>query len=298
MQNILFRADSSSTIGTGHIMRDLILAKQYADANIIFATQALAGNINAKIEEDGYKIKTVRSNDLEELSSIIKNDNIDLIIIDHYGIDATFERRLKEKHPQLHIMVLDDTYEQHFCDALLNHNVYADATRYKGLVPEYCELKCGAAFTLLRDEFVQEKRQKKKHSNNVFLAMGGADHSNINIEILKVLENFPDLHINVVTTTANQHITQLKNYATSRQNMTLHINTKHIAKLMHEADVAIVSPSVTLNEIIFMETPFIAIKTAENQIEMYHYLVENSYPVLKKFDAQLLEKQVKGLLHD
>jgi len=38
-KTILFRADSSSTIGTGHIMRDLVLAKQFQDAHIIFATQ-------------------------------------------------------------------------------------------------------------------------------------------------------------------------------------------------------------------------------------------------------------------
>ena len=44
--NILFRADSSSTIGTGHIMRDLVLATQYKDANITFVTQNLDGNIN------------------------------------------------------------------------------------------------------------------------------------------------------------------------------------------------------------------------------------------------------------
>ena len=28
--NILIRADSSSTIGTGHIMRDLVLAQKYS----------------------------------------------------------------------------------------------------------------------------------------------------------------------------------------------------------------------------------------------------------------------------
>lgn len=52
--NILFRADSSSTIGTGHIMRDLVLAQQYPEANITFATQDLNGNINHKIIETGY----------------------------------------------------------------------------------------------------------------------------------------------------------------------------------------------------------------------------------------------------
>ena len=51
-KNILIRADSSSTIGTGHIMRDLVLAKQFPDAHIIFATQDLPGNINHKIQED------------------------------------------------------------------------------------------------------------------------------------------------------------------------------------------------------------------------------------------------------
>jgi len=58
--NILFRADSSSTIGTGHIMRDLVLASQYKDANIIFAVQNLDGNINHKIVEAGYKIKILK----------------------------------------------------------------------------------------------------------------------------------------------------------------------------------------------------------------------------------------------
>lgn len=50
-KNILFRADSSSTIGTGHIMRDLVLAEQFKDSNIIFATQELPGNIYHKVKK-------------------------------------------------------------------------------------------------------------------------------------------------------------------------------------------------------------------------------------------------------
>ena len=70
--NILIRADSSSYIGTGHIMRDLVLAKQYPNQNIIFATQNLDGNINYKIIEAGYRIELLESNDFEELNEIIK----------------------------------------------------------------------------------------------------------------------------------------------------------------------------------------------------------------------------------
>ena len=61
--NILVRADSSSYIGTGHIMRDLVLAKEYKNENIIFATQDLVGNINHQIIETGYKIELLKSKD-------------------------------------------------------------------------------------------------------------------------------------------------------------------------------------------------------------------------------------------
>jgi UDP-2,4-diacetamido-2,4,6-trideoxy-beta-L-altropyranose hydrolase len=81
--NILFRADSSSTIGTGHIMRDLVLAQKYAQkgASIIFATQDLDGNINSKIVEVGYKIENLKSNSFKILNKVIKKLKINMIVI-------------------------------------------------------------------------------------------------------------------------------------------------------------------------------------------------------------------------
>lgn len=292
--NILFRADSSSSIGTGHIMRDLVLAAQFKASDIIFATQKLPGNINHKIKEKNHQLEILASNDTEELIGLIQKYSVDTIVIDHYAIDYNDEKELKER-TGVKLFVLDDTYEKHYCDVLLNHNISADEKRYKDLVPENCELRCGAAYTLLRDEFIEEKKKKKdpnKKSNNVFVTMGGADHSNINISILKVLKYFPHLHAHVVTTTANAHLDELKEYVRGKENITLHINTKQIARLMHEADLAIVTPSVTLNEVIYMNLPFIAIKTAENQQDMFRYLSENNYSALEEFDAAKL----KGLL--
>lgn len=300
MQNILFRADSSSTIGTGHIMRDLVLANQFHDTNIIFATQALPGNINYKIEENGYKIEILRSNDIEEIIGLIKRYDIDTIVIDHYGIDYTYEKILKEK-TGVTLFVLDDTYERHHCDILLNHNIYADEQKYYGLVPEGCELRCGVHYTLLRDEFIQAKQKTKihppeNHQINILIVMGGTDHSNINIEILKVLTSFTPLQMHLVTTTANLHLNELQEYAQNNTDVTLHINTDKISMLMHQADLAIVTPSVTLNEIFYMEVPFIAIKTAENQNEMYRYLLQNNYKVLEKFDAITLKNILTQLI--
>jgi UDP-2,4-diacetamido-2,4,6-trideoxy-beta-L-altropyranose hydrolase len=299
-RNILFRADSSSAIGTGHVMRDLVLAEQFKDANIIFATQNLEGNINHKIEEKNYRIEILNSNDINEIITLIHQYSIDTIVIDNYEIDYNYEKELKER-TSVTIFVLDDTYERHFCDILLNHNIGAGEAKYKGLVPEDCSLRCGIKYTLLREEFIKEKQTSKKlifnnSIKNIFIAMGGADHSNINVSILKVLESFSNFHAHVVTTTANPNLDELKTYTQGKQNITLHINTDQIASLMNKSNFAIVTPSVTLNEIFYMEVPFIAIKTADNQKEMYCYLVKNNYFALENFNPIELKNTLKKLI--
>ncbi|MEV9529057.1 UDP-2,4-diacetamido-2,4,6-trideoxy-beta-L-altropyranose hydrolase [Aliarcobacter butzleri] len=306
--NILVRADSSSYIGTGHIMRDLVLVKQFIHDNIIFATQNLNGNITYKIAEEEYKLVILKNNNFEELNQLIKELNIDMIIIDHYNINYNFEKELKKENPNLKIFVFDDTYEKHFCDILINHNINADEKRYKNLVPNNCELRCGSKYTLLRDEFLEVKKQKNsikkdKKIKTIFVAMGGADHSNINIDILKVInkvrkKNKKNIKINIVSTNANKNLEKLKNYCINKKWINLDINSKQIAKLMSESDFAIVTPSVTVNEVYYLNLPIIAIKTAENQIDMYEFLKKHKYPVLNKFKKEKLKKALKKLLKE
>lgn len=300
MKNILIRADSSSIIGTGHIMRDLVLASQYKDSNIIFATQNLDGNINDRIKESGYKIKLLKSNSLKEVTRLVKKKAIDLVVIDHYGIDYKYEKKLK-KRTGVKILSFDDTYEKHYCDILLNHNVSANKKKYKDLVPYRCELKCGSKYTLLRDEFIKEKNKKSKNKTSknktIFLAMGGADHSNISIGILKVLEKFDSITVNLVTTTANKNLKDLKNHVKKKGWINLHINSSKIAKLIRKSDFAIVTPSVTVNEVYFMNTPFIAIKTAENQKDIYQYLKKKKFLVIDRFDNKKLKINIQKLFN-
>lgn len=290
-KTILFRANSSSTIGTGHIMRDLVLAKQYKEHNIIFVTQDLEGNINHKIVEAGYKIELIKDNSLEEFQKLVQKHKPSMVVIDSYDIDYAYEKKLKTENTALRIMVLDDTYEKHYCDILLNHNISADEKGYTELVPSDCELRCGKKYTLIRDEFIEQKRVK-----TLFVAMGGADHSNINIEVLEVLKEFYDIEVNLVTTTANKHLEVLKSYVKDKEWIELHINSNKIANLMRLSDLAIITPSVTLNEVFFMDLPFIAIKTAENQRDMYEYLQNKKFLVLNRFSSSKLERNIVEFL--
>ena len=293
MMNILIRANSSSTIGTGHIMRDLVLAQEFEDAKITFATQNLEGNINHKIVEAGYALKILSSNEKEELVTLIKKLHIEMVIFDSYDVDYAFEKFIKEQ-TDVKILSFDDTYEKHYCDILLNHNINADEKRYRGLVPDECEFRCGAKYTLLRDEFRIEKNMKRDKVYDIFIAMGGADTANLNIKILEVLPK--GLKVAIVTTKANKHLEELQEYVQDNNNISLFINSNEVAKLMNQSKLAIITPSVTVNEVHYMGVEFIAIKTAGNQGEIYNYLKENGFLVLEEFNEEALKNLIKKRL--
>lgn len=283
-RNILIRADSSSQIGLGHIMRDIVLAQHYSDAVITFASRELEGNIMDRIP---YPVHILSSDDPEELLELTAALNIDMIVFDHYGIDARFERQIKEQTGVI-VLSLDDTYQPHYCDILLNHNISADPQRYIGLVPPHCELRCGAEYTLIRDEFKKEKETDREKIYDLFVSMGGSDPTNTTLDILKFLSD--SLEICVVTTSANPHLYELERYVQGKKNITLQVNSDHVAKLLHQSHLAVITPSVMVHEVLFMDIPFIAIKTASNQDDMVQYLHKNGYRILETFDPAVLSK--------
>ena len=201
-----------------------------------------------------------------------------------------WKKKLKKK-TDVKILAFDDTYKKHYCDIVLNHNIGADKKRYKNLVPKKCEIRCGVKYTLLRDEFIKEREKIR-----VFIAMGGADHSNLNIKILKTLKKFNNIEAYVVTTKANKNLIKLEKFVKNKSWISLYINSNQIAKLMKQSDFAIITPSVILNEVYFMKLPFIAIKTANNQKNIYSYLKKKRFLTLKKFSKVKLQHYIKTLI--
>ena len=293
--NIIFRVDSSSKIGIGHLMRCLVLAEQYKKNNITFAAQSMEGNANKKIIDKGYKLIILANNSIDELCKNIKLLNIKFIVFDHYDIDDKFEKSIKDK-TGIHILSFDDTYKKHHCDILLNHNIYADASQYKNLVPNFCEIRCGKEYTLIRDEFKKIKtrgRATKQKIPVIFVCLGGADKNNISLDVLKILTGFKNILVNFATTSSNQNIDELNNYTKQLKNFNIYVDCD-IAELMNNSDVAIITPSVIVHEAIFMELPFITIKTAGNQEIMHQYLFKNNYPVFQENELSLLSKEIKN----
>lgn len=299
--NILIRVNSSSSIGLGHLSRCLVLANKYKKKNnrVIFACEELKGNANNLILEKGFELLILKNQNVDELIDTCKVNNIDLIVFDSYEFDYKYEKSIKQKL-DIKLLCFDDTYEKHYCDILLNHNISAKKSKYKNKVPKFCKLKCGSKFTLLRDEFTKSKKvkySKTKKLNRVLVMIGGTDHSFINIKILEaLLKSKSDFKIDVVTTTSNANLKDLEKYIQNKKSITLHVNSLEVAKLMSKNDFAIITPSVTLNEVMYMKLPFIAVKTAKNQKFMYEFLREKRLLVLKKFKKREFKNNLDFLI--
>lgn len=292
---ILIRADASSKIGTGHIMRDFVLAKRFPKETVEFATKALSGNLDELIKEKGFTHHSLKDNKPKTLIKLLKKNVYDLLIIDHYELDAAFEREVGTALPALVLMVLDDTYQRHHCDILLNHNIYAKAKHYKNLVPKNTQLLCGREYTLLREEFLIPKNVNERDS--ILIAMGGSDPRNLTVKILRSLPKEFSLNINVITTCSNKRLSKLQTYLKDKNNIALHVQTQEVAALAQQAHFAIITPSSLANELFALQIPFIAIKTAKNQDYMSAFLSKCGLNVLDKFSKKafvtLLEQEIK-----
>ena len=270
----IFRVDFGSETGMGHLMRSLVYAKEFE--NVLYASKS-----NRK-EFLPYELLTIKDED--DFFEYVEKLQPEQVVVDNYDFTLADEKEFKKRFPHIKLSVFDDDYREHFCDEIINHNICADKNRYPN--PD----KVKIIPPLIREEFHREKKNKREKIYDILIAMGGTDAGNLNIPILETLPK--SLRIALVTTSANAHLEKLKEYLQNKKNVTLHIDSKEIAKLMNQSKLAIVTPSVIIHEVLFMELPFIAIQTAKNQKELAEYLQKHHYPILTKFDTVLLIRTI------
>jgi len=290
LKKILFRCDSSSTIGLGHVKRCLVLAKrleeQNKDLHIAFSTLDLKGNINQEILKNGFVIYFLKDTNVNFLNDILKKQGIDFLIIDSYDIDDVFEKNIKSKNQKLKILSFDDTLKTHNVDIVLNHGIQAQRSAYKKLVSKECKVLCGSKYTLLRDEFFKNYKTKIK-KDSVAIILGGNDVLNLSSKIadylLKLNNNYK---ISIITSKVNIHQKELK----QKKGVEILIDIDNIAEVLSSKDFVITASGGTLFEVLALKKRFINIDVVENQKVVTDFLKENSIKTTIKADKLSLKK--------
>ncbi|WP_341433726.1 hypothetical protein, partial [Mesomycoplasma ovipneumoniae] len=138
---VAIRADSSAIIGSGHLMRCLVLAERFRrekEAEVHFISRDLAGNLHDKIKALGFALHVLPRHlldaslegyatwltvpqdvDAEETRAALREiGKVDRLVVDSYALDIVWERAMRPVADE--IVVIDDlANRKHDCDVLL-----------------------------------------------------------------------------------------------------------------------------------------------------------------------------------
>ncbi|MDD5006792.1 MAG: UDP-2,4-diacetamido-2,4,6-trideoxy-beta-L-altropyranose hydrolase [Syntrophorhabdaceae bacterium] len=316
VKDIYFRADSSVDIGTGHIMRCLTLADvlRKRGLNIHFICRKYKGNINHIIEKRGYIVhglppRIMNKTDMLLTEEILKKENRrpDLLVSDHYGIDASWESHIKGCVRR--VMVIDDfTSRRHHCDLLLNQNLYRNMEkRYKGMVPEGCRMLLGAKYILLREQFLPLRKKQKQFNKDVkriLVFVGGTDPTNETMKALKAIEllNRDDILIDVVVGVTNPNKDTIKKVCALMPNARYYCQVDNIEELLFKADMAIGSGGSASWERCFIGVPSIIMSFADNQREISENLHREGIAInlgwYEEITSEDIAVAIRGLMNN
>lgn len=274
---IVFRADASREMGSGHIMRCLTLADSLAamGARCSFAVSPGSQETVPALAEAGYdliKLEVAAADEAEELRQH-RPHGVDWLVVDHYGRDRTFEAACRPWARG--IMVLDDLADRsHDCDLLLDQTLGRTTGDYGGLLPPACRKLMGTRYALLRPEFrkLRQGRSRPAASSRsplrLLVTLGGTDPDNLTgVCIDAIGRSGIRANVDVVASQGFSSLPELRRRIESLAGHTLHVSPASMGNLMASADLAIGAAGTTSWERCCLGLPTVMLVLADNQRE-------------------------------
>lgn len=266
------RADASKALGGGHIFRCLTLADALA-ANgwrCTFVCKAGTREAVPALGRSRHTIVDLRSSDESDFLKALLSSGADLLVVDHYGIDARVEAACRPSVGR--ILVLDDgPRREHDCDMLLDQNLGVQSTDYRGLVPNYCRVLTGPSYALLRPQFRKARREaivRRSETSTplrLLISLGASDPMNITSRVVAASAGLP-LEIDVVLSSDCDQRETIQDIASQADlNVKIHTDVADMATLMSSADLAVGAGGSTSWERCCLGLPSLLLVLADNQ---------------------------------
>lgn len=287
---VVFRVDASQHIGSGHVMRCLVLAEalRFDGHTVLFATREQTSDLNTFINNKGFDLIHLMqpaswlipettadyeawlqvSEEQDYQDFVSKVVNVDLVIVDHYGINADWHNKVKETL-KCKLMVIDDLVRLHNADIVLDQTLNRCQKEYTDLHP--CLALTGTDFALLKPDFayVRESLLKKQspQKHTILISMGGIDQPNASLSVLTALLNEEKrLPVTVLLSQRSPNYEQVKSFALKHGEWVEHIEfVDDMPALMSQYSIMIGAPGSTSWERACLGIPSIIVPIADNQ---------------------------------
>jgi len=266
----VFRCDASPDIGAGHVMRCLAIAEAMRPAGwrAVFATGSQTLATVPALAGPGFEIEILPdgANDADQLAQRFRS-GADLLVADHYGRDASFERACRTWARR--ILVLDDaTGRDHDCDLLLDAAATGPAL-YRDRVPAHAQLLLGPAYATLRPQFLAMRatalaRRDGRPVRNILVSLGATDPMNATSLVLDALDDIiTEVSTVIAMSSSAPHREDVRGRLRGRGRLVL--DPTNLPELMTEADLAIGAAGASSFERAVLGLPTVLLRLADNQ---------------------------------
>ena len=281
---VIFRADGSSDIGLGHIVRTVALAEMLQDSFhcVLWLRdpgEKVLASLDLKIE---YKVIPPFETIAGEIESMQKELRpSDTLVLDGYPFDSSYQLKLK---PFIHKLVsIDDLAETYFySDLVINHG--SPEIRKKYRAEPYSKILVGVDYLLLRKPFREaalKSREQITAVDSIFICMGGADPFNASNKVLKAAIKVGFIkNIIIVTGGAYRHqgeMNAILKTVDAEKSVSVHngVDAVTMVALMQQSHLAVCPASSIALEVASVKCGFLTGMVADNQQAINDMIIES-----------------------
>ena len=266
---VLFRCDSTSSIGLGHLSRCIALAEAFADVGV-------SSRFLGRFEAGGVRVLTRARMPFQDAGLVGSHEDLAttaahaesaaLTVLDSYGADADYVAALQRRAPP--IALIDDfcRLQRYDCAAVLNFTVAASEFPYP------CEqVRCcmGPEYFLVR----RQLRSLRSHAKirrgpvtHVLIAMGGVDKNNLAGRVARILCDVnSSLEMNFVVGPAFPHLAELRDLLGETMNRQIKSGLDDLGEEFDGADLCICAGGLTKYEASYMGVPCAVLSQTSDQ---------------------------------
>jgi UDP-2,4-diacetamido-2,4,6-trideoxy-beta-L-altropyranose hydrolase len=296
-----FRVDASEVLGAGHLVRCLVLADAVAARGgrsrlFLRDLNPYAGRI---LSRSAHEVIALGSTDMPWRTD---QDVPDWLVVDHYGLDAGWERRARVGSSR--VLVIDDLADRpHDCDLLVDPGLGRRAEDYAPWVDRRTQLLLGSQYAILKPVFAAFHGAapvwpavRRVH---VFFG-GGSPVSWLPAHVGAVLDALPAVRVMAIGFGEESAMSRLLAQHGERLQWRSHV--EEMAIEYAGCDVAIGSPGTATWERACVGLPSGLVATARNQVPILRGLEHQGLcrflgPAWE-FEAQTFQQRVQTWIQD
>lgn len=281
---IVFRCDAGPEIGGGHVMRCRALAQEMSSRGHATAFIMSASQMAESLRADGWEVNVLYpeahepephpphahwlsmpwSRDGEQTIDAL--GEADWLVLDHYGLDRRWVCMLREAHPALRVLAIDD-----LDDRPLNADLVLDIGRLGGRRRHGAPGQMiGPRFALLRPEFAEMRSAALARRNEpvrrAIILPGLMDAAALAPRALDALDEagFKG-EAEVVMGSSAQSRPEVETRVSGRRDRILTLDAQDMARRLTLADICIGAGGGTAWERCCLGLPTVAVAVADNQ---------------------------------